>query len=162
MRVDGSTHRELSWSEFSRTLQLLSDQIVHGCYREHTPTFSVRYKEPCGLMTDRMSEVPKPHTEGCLTELHFSEIGLQCMGAISNSARDLGILGKLESLDESIQAVERMHQKRVAVSRDIIYSLLQGCQKKKDMSAARRVFSLMTKYFSRFQSQMCIRGTRLF
>lgn len=60
------------------------------------------------------------------------------------SVDDLIKLCKIGRLNEALQAVEFMGQQGFpGISRDVIYSLLQGCNEKKDLVAVRRVHSLM-------------------
>eukprot|EP00250_Pteridium_aquilinum_P025331 c30594_g1_i1 orf=2-610(-) len=48
-----------------------------------------------------------------------------------------------EHLDKALQAVEGLDLRDVPIPKEIIYCILQGCIKRKDLAAARRVRSLM-------------------
>eukprot|EP00250_Pteridium_aquilinum_P035504 c9537_g1_i1 orf=2-697(-) len=50
-----------------------------------------------------------------------------------------------DRLDEALQFVELIDRQKISIPRDIIYDLLQGCTRKKDLFAARHVQSLMVK-----------------
>ncbi|MCO5568555.1 hypothetical protein L7F22_022254 [Adiantum nelumboides] len=67
-------------------------------------------------------------------------------GDLNRHAYHIRKLCKHGHLDEAFKVVDSMEKHNLLVSRDIIYSLLQGCNGVKDLSHARRVHDLMRKY----------------
>eukprot|EP00250_Pteridium_aquilinum_P003577 c13882_g2_i1 orf=575-2842(+) len=55
-------------------------------------------------------------------------------------------LCKNGGLEEAFRVVDSMEKRGLSISRDIIYSLLQGCNGKKDLAYARRIHGLMHKH----------------
>lgn len=66
----------------------------------------------------------------------------------SKTFASVGELHKIhdgEQLEEALQAVESLDQQQIPIPKDIIYCILQGCTKRKDLAGARRLRSLMVK-----------------
>lgn len=67
-----------------------------------------------------------------------------------------------KSLNGALQAVERMDQQSIPVSREIVYHLLHKCVRQKDLIATRRVHSLMISNGLDSTAVLCDHLIRLF
>ena len=61
------------------------------------------------------------------------------------SIGDPGQVYNGEHMDEALQAVENLDHQDIPIPKDLVYCLLQGCTKKKNLACARRLHSLMVK-----------------
>ncbi|KAJ7536349.1 hypothetical protein O6H91_12G065500 [Diphasiastrum complanatum] len=92
----------------------------------------------CGGASRAYSLLVSDHQRG-----HFNGCLVVDDGGTFTSGADVRKLCQEGHLDEALKVMESMDLQGLPISRDNAYYLLQGCTKKEDISAGRRVYSLM-------------------